>query len=179
MDSKKPDEKQLGQRLAGIEYENLFNALQYALKTQESILFFFLVLSNYLDTLHDDQRGLALGETVLQGLEGYSAEKLAGQLGVELAGVVDNIAKRQLNLKQYEAAEAIYQKALELFRANKTLESSVAGRVTASIYQQLGMVAEAQRQWTQARDYFLETLKIDVEYKNEEVRTTLQSLARL
>ena len=50
----------------------------------------------------------------------------------------------------------------------------------ASIYDQLGMVAEEQRQWEQAEKYFLEALRIFTEYnetKNKEI--VLSSLARL
>ncbi len=164
MKSRKPEEKQGGQWLAGIEYENLFNALQFALNAQESILLPFLVLSGYLDTRHDEERGLTLGKAVLQGLEGYSAEKLSGQLGGELASVVGTIAQRQTNLKLYEAAKASYQKALKLFRTNKTLEPSVIRKMSATIYHSLGWVAQEQRQWLQAEHNYQQALEIYVEF---------------
>ena len=67
-------------------------------------------LSTYLDITQDLRRGLDLGQTVLSPLEAYPTEKLSGQLGAEFVGVIDDIARRLLGLKQYKAAEASYQK---------------------------------------------------------------------
>ncbi len=69
--SKEASEKQIGQLLAGLEYENLYTALHLALEAQVSILNLYLALSSYLDATHKEQRGLKLGETVLARLENY------------------------------------------------------------------------------------------------------------
>jgi hypothetical protein len=94
--SKEPQERQVGQLLTTLEYENLVTALKLALETQVSIFNTFFTLSAYLDTTQDQRRGLELGQTVLSSLETYSPDKLAGQLGVEFASVIDDIALRQL-----------------------------------------------------------------------------------
>ena len=50
----------------------------------------------------------------------------------------------------------------------------------ASTYHQLGIVAQQQRQWEQARQYLLETLKISAEFSDQHVLSiTLRTLARL
>src|SRR5260370_258207 len=50
----------------------------------------------------------------------------------------------------------------------------------ASTYHQLGWVAEEQRKWEQARPYFIETLKIFVDYEDAySYSIALRSLARL
>jgi tetratricopeptide (TPR) repeat protein len=163
LNSKKPQEKQVGQLLMRLEYENLVTALNLALAAQVSILDPYRTLSGYLDATQDQRRGLELGQMVLRQLEGYSSEKLAEQLGFEFAGVIDDIAKRQLLLKQYKEAEASYQKALSFLLENKAEEIR---KLSASVYHQLGRVAQEQRQWAQAEQYYQQALQLFVEYND-------------
>jgi hypothetical protein len=120
--SKEASEKQIGQLLTGLEYENLYTALHLALAAQVSIINLYRALSGYLEAAHEEQRGLKLGETVLTRLENYPTELLAGRIGGELVSVIDDIAKRQLLLKQYKLAETSYHKALAIWQANKAYE---------------------------------------------------------
>ena len=75
---------------------------------------------------------------------------LQGRLSLELVGVVDDIANRQLSLKRYVAAEASYRKALEILNNNQEADALVKASLVASMWHQLGIVAEMQRQWAQA-----------------------------
>ena len=59
--SKEPQERQIGQILAGLEYENLVTALNLALDAQVSIYNLYFALSNYLNAIQDQQRGLEFG----------------------------------------------------------------------------------------------------------------------
>ena len=173
MDSKDADEKQSGQLLAGIEYENLLTALELALAAQASIRAPYTALSAYVDATHDEARGLTLGQLVLERLEGYPAQVLSGTLGGELAEVLDNIGKRQLLLKRLDEAAASYRRALELWLGNTALEPGEIRQGSASIYHQLGMVAQAQRQWPQAEQYYQQALAINIEFNDryEQART--------
>ena len=164
--SKNAPEKQTGLALAKLEYENLATALNLVVRDQVSILNPYLALSNYLDAVHDHSRGLALGETVLAGLENYRPETLAGRIGVELVGVIDGIASRQLSLKQFTAAEASYQRALAMLERNQSLDASTKRPLSGAMYHQLGMVAEEQRQWAQAEQHYRKALEIFIEFKN-------------
>jgi tetratricopeptide (TPR) repeat protein len=164
LNSKKPQERQIGQLLTGLEYENLVKALKLALEAQVSILESYRTLSHYLDATQDQRRGLELGQMVLRRLEGYSSEKLAGKLGAEFVGVIDDIAKRQLLLRLYKEAEASYQKALAIWLENKSYGADDIKKMSASIYYQLGMVAQEQRQWSQAEQYYQQALSIDAEF---------------
>ena len=69
-------------------------------------------------------------------------------------------------LKQYAIAEKSYQKALSIFLENKSFEPDDIKKLSAGIYHQLGFVAQQQRQWDQARQYLLETLKINGKGEN-------------
>ena len=161
--SKEPSERGIGQVLAKLEYENLLGALNLSLDAQVSILNLYRVLSHYLDTTQNQKLGLALGESILKRLEMYPAKSLTGELGFEFVGVIDNIAKRHLLLKQYVQAEAFYQKALLRYLANRMYDEKTIRHDSASIYHQLGMVAQEQRQWDQAKTYYQQALQIYVE----------------
>jgi len=164
--SKSAPEKQTGLALAKLEYENLATALNLAVRDQVSILNPYNALSSYLDASHDDSRGLALGETVLTGLENYRPETLAGRLGLELVSVIDYIATRQILLKQFTAAEVSCRKALEMLDRSQGADASAKRRVSGGIHQELGIAAQEQRQWAQAEQHFQKALEISIEFKD-------------
>ena len=166
LEAKEPQQRQMGQLLTRLEYENLHTALHLALVAQVSILNPYKALSFYLDTTQDQQRGLVLGQTVLARLENYSAEILTGQIGAEFAVVLDDIAKCQLLLKQYAAAEVSYQKALSIWLNNKSYEPDQIKKMSASIYHQLGYVAQEQRQWAQVEQYYQQALALFIEFND-------------
>ncbi len=170
----------MGQLVTGLEYENLVTALNLALEAQVSVDNTYFTLSVYLDAMQDQRRGLELGQTVLVSLEDYPLDKLAGQLGVDFVGVIDNIAMRQLALKQYTEAEASYQKALAVWLENKSYDSDTIKRRSASIYHQLGRVAQEQRQWQQAEQYYQQALQINIEYNDRYAQaSTYHQLGRV
>jgi hypothetical protein len=125
--SKDAQQRQLGQVLVRLEYENLMTALYLALDTQVSIQKLYMTLSHYLDATKDERRGLALGEAVLPRLQAYPDAALSGPLGAELIGVLDNIAKRQFGLMQYATAEASYQEALRLHNLQTAIDRGSPG----------------------------------------------------
>ena len=162
--SKEPLQKQLGQVLTRLEYENLFTALNLALEAQVSILNPGRCLSAYLDTTKDQRRGLELGETIFARLKDYPAESLTGQLGFEFVSVIDDIGLRQFELKQYAAAEASYQQALRIHSQQKAMDIELREKGKAGILYQLGRVAQEQRQWEQAEKYYQKALQIYIEF---------------
>jgi hypothetical protein len=112
IESTKAGEKQIGAILAQIEYENLTMALNLSLTAQGSIQNIYLALALCLDVIHNEQRGLELGNEVLSRLQIYSSEVLAGQMGMDFVTVLDDIAIRQLNLRRFAEAEAFYEKVM-------------------------------------------------------------------
>ena len=83
MQSKEAQEKQAGQALAELEYENLYTALHLALAAESGSLNAYWAISRYLDATQDRQniqRGLALGELVLNRLEKYPTKRLQEEL---------------------------------------------------------------------------------------------------
>jgi tetratricopeptide (TPR) repeat protein len=166
LESKDPQERLLGQVLTDLEYENLITSLNLALAAQVSIHNPYFALSRYLDTAQDQRRGLELGQTVLDRLETYPTDKLAGRWGFEFAHVIGDIALRQDNLKQYIDAETSYQKILKLVTQLEYLNEEERDDLKARTYHNLGVVAQEQRQWKQAEQYYQHALQIFKEYNN-------------
>jgi tetratricopeptide (TPR) repeat protein len=168
LDSKDAQQRQLGQVLVRLEYENLMTALHLALDAQVSILKLFMTLSGYLDVTKDERRGLALGEAVLPRLQVYPEAILSGPLGTELLVVLDDIAKRQLELKQYATAEVSYQETLRLLDVQTTLGCETREKGKAGVLHQLGRVAQEQRQWGEAEQYYQQALAIYVKFNDRD-----------
>ena len=164
--SKEPQETMMGQALAGLEYENLNVALDLALGTKASILQPYSAVSAYLDHTHDRVRGLELGERVLARLGAEEEGELPAQFGFELAGVIDEIARRQLLLKRYDEAQESYRKVLDVLGRIKDVPREHLTRLTAPVYHQFGRVAEEQRQWAESESYFKQALQIYVEFND-------------
>jgi tetratricopeptide (TPR) repeat protein len=178
--SKDPEERQLGLGLAALEYENLSQAVELSLAAQTSILEPYRALSDYLDAAHQHPRGLALGERILQALESYLAENLSGTIGAEFVMVIDDIARWQMETNQFLAAEVSYQKALALVAQMESLDENQKGQMTASLHHQLGRVAQEQRQWAQAEAHYQQALAIYIEYNDRNNRAkTYHQLGRV
>ena len=131
-------------------------ALNLALEAQLSILNYYTTPSKYLDVTQDQRRGLELSQTVLSRIESYPPDKL----GADPMFVIHDIATRQLELKQYVDAEALYHKALSVWLGNASYDADIIKQQCAPIYQQLGKVALEQRQWAKAERYYQQALKV-------------------
>ena len=66
LNSKDPQERQIGQLLVRMEYENLSTAIRLALDAQVSILGPYNPLSEYVDRIQAPQQGLAFAQSILQ-----------------------------------------------------------------------------------------------------------------
>ena len=166
LDSKEPEERQVGQLLTSLEYENLITSLKLALVAQVSVCNLYGSLTNYLGTTKDYRRTLELGQMVLVHLEAYTPDKLAGELGNEFVRIIGDIANQQLELKDYKAAEVSFQRALKLATELEHHDKEEQAELNGTIYHQLGMVAQEQRQWEQAEQYYQQALQIKIEYND-------------
>ncbi len=164
LQSKDLKERQAGQLLIGLEYENLVTALNLALKAQVSIRNAYFALFHYLISIQDWQRGLELSQKTREGLESYTPDKLIGSLGGNLAIVINRIASTQIQLKQYGAAEASYKSELSIWEKIESYDPKVIKQNVASIYHQLGRVAQEQRQWPLAEAYYQQALQLKIEF---------------
>jgi len=164
--SKEPRERQIGQFITHLEYENLVTAINLALAAQESIGGLYGALMEYLDSTKNQRQSLNLFLAIEKQFAQYPTEKLAGSLGVEYISVIGTIANKQKDLKQYEEAVALYQKLLERVDQIRGIDEKAKGNLKAGTYHNLGMVAEEQRKWEEAEGYYQQALQIFIEYKD-------------
>src|SRR5260221_634768 len=178
--SKAPQERQIGQIIAHLEYENLVTAINVALAAQETIAGLYEALMEYLDSTKNQRQALKLFQTIEKQFARYSSEKLAGSLDAEYIRVIGTVANQQLALKQFEQAKASYQKVLEHVELLERVDEQGKGRLKATTYHQLGVVAQEQRKWEEAERYYQQALQIYVEYQDRDAQAdTYHQLGRV
>jgi tetratricopeptide (TPR) repeat protein len=163
MESKNPQEKQMGIVFCRLEYENLYTALQICLQKQRSIDIYFC-LDKYFEVTSNTQDGLKIAEEVNEVLETYPVALIQGELGHEAMIALDYLANAYLETKQFDRAKQTYQKELEVIAALQSIDARQKGLSTAITYHQLGRVAEELREWDDARHNYHQALSICVEF---------------
>lgn len=163
LQSKDPQDRHRGQALTQLEYENLMTAAKLALAAHTQIIEPYIALDTYLDVIYDSQRGLELGQIVLELLQDYPVEQQTNFWNVEVSLVIDNMARHKLQLKDYEGAEALYQRVHSIYAEKMNADTDDVKKMIATNYYQLGMVAESQRRWPQAEEYTRKSLQIQIE----------------
>ncbi|MHC5756072.1 MAG: tetratricopeptide repeat protein, partial [Nostoc sp.] len=163
MESKEPQERQIGIFFCRLEYENLYNALQICLEKQESIDIFFC-LFQYFYINNDIPSSLKLSEFVCQAQVAYPPEIRTGEIGMHIVMALDRLAMGYLQTQNYPQARASYLRILELSQQLQGVEVRQIKSFLASIYHQLGRVAQKLREYDQARDYYQQALEIRIEF---------------
>ena len=123
MESKEPEQRKLGVFFCGLEYENLFSALQTCLVRQESFSI-YRCLDTYLDTSNNPAGQLQLGELIKQAKAEYSAEALQGQAGWEFVEAFLKLGNAYVKAQRYPLARATYQDGLNLLETVTSVEVS-------------------------------------------------------
>ncbi len=101
----------------------------------------------------------------------FSPNKLKQYLSQEFASSVKSGAGSE--------AETLYQKALQLIAELKQISKQEQGTLQAGTYHQLGIVAQEQREWEQAKQYYQHALELFVLYKDDFSSNTLFQLAQI
>src|SRR5260370_42198796 len=117
-------------------------------------------LIEYLDKRQDHLRALALYQTIIERMEAYPAEQLAGELGFSLAQKINALGTENLKLKRYPESSAAYQKTLQMLLQVTKIEKKWVDMVKARCYHGLGRVAQEQRQFPQAEQYYQQALQL-------------------
>jgi tetratricopeptide (TPR) repeat protein len=179
--AKEAEQQQFGYMLIGVEYENIYNALQIALKQQESFLVIYKMLSDFLFKNHQYEQLFILGRMVQQIVESYPNELLKGEAGYELIEVlVENVGHGYMDIQQYQMAEQVYKKALRLFDNLEVLSFKEKEKGKADIFHSLGTLSTHLEKWNDAEQYYMEALQIYKKYDYYYARArTLHQLGML
>jgi tetratricopeptide (TPR) repeat protein len=162
MDSKDPQERQLGIFFCRLEYENLYQALQICLANQENIDIFFC-LFQYFVRNDDYQNALKLSEFVCQKQEAYPSEIRIGEIGFEIVLALERLAASYFKTHNYLESIKTYQKSLLICQGLKDIEEKIIKSQLAVIYFQLGDLEYKSRHYSEARQKYQQALTIYID----------------
>jgi tetratricopeptide (TPR) repeat protein len=157
--SQNPEERLTGRVLVKLEYENLRHAVNLAITSQRSIAMPFQALTAYLEITQEPQRGVELAEQILAQLNATGKEQENGPQGVDRVLAFDRLGDFQADLHRYKEAETSYRQTLTFLQKNQHLQEAERKRHSASMFHQLGRVAQAQREWEKAEEHFKQALE--------------------
>ncbi|MCU0566517.1 MAG: tetratricopeptide repeat protein [Oculatellaceae cyanobacterium Prado106] len=172
MDSKEPQERQTGILFCQWEYENLYNALKICLEKQESINI-YACLDAYLNNINDIQNCLQLSELVCKAVETYLPDSLTSDVEFEIAEAYLKLGNCYLKTQTYSSAKTTYLKLLGLLQGLEALPHQQRQSAIATTYHNLGIVAQALREYEEARRNYQQALQIKIEFgdRYEQART--------
>jgi tetratricopeptide (TPR) repeat protein len=165
MNSKEAEKRQIGIAFCRLEYENLYTALEICLQQQDSVSIVYC-LGTYLDLTKDVQTHLKLLEWVAQAQTAYPDEKRTGEIGLGIVIVLGQLANCYLETQKYPKAKKSYENVINLTQQLEGISEQQKQSMQASIYHNLGRVAEEQRQWEQAQTYYQNALDIYIEFND-------------
>ncbi|MGD1943236.1 MAG: CHAT domain-containing protein [Leptolyngbyaceae cyanobacterium] len=165
MQSKKPQERQLGLFFTQLEYENLYGALEFLLRSfDQSPLAIGNCLNSYLELTQDKSRQRQLAERVSLELEHYPPELQAQEVVTTRLSFLDQLALSFYHEKDFQRAKELYELLLKEWEQLESSSSSNIRNVIGGTYHQLGSVAQEQRQYEQAQQYYQQALAIKIEF---------------
>ena len=176
MQSQKAEERKLGITFVRLEYENLYQGLQINLEQQTSPYVICQCLYIYLGLITDYPNQLQLTKTVYDALEAYPKDQRNERWEQDIAPFSISLANCYLRHQDYDEAKKVYQQALTQISQFQNIEASQKKSYLATIYHQLGMVAEKLRSYEQAGNYYQQALDLYIEYgdRYEQAGTYLQ-----
>jgi tetratricopeptide (TPR) repeat protein len=164
--SKNPQERQLGMALVSLEYENLQTAVEIALAAKSVFYNAYEALFRYLDTNSMHERAAALSQQVLAAQPSYAPEEMTADIERHFYLVYARLATSQLMLKRYTESQDAYKAAIAYIDSLRSLSKEVRANYLAGTYHNLGIVAQAQRQWAQAEGYYRQALDLFIEFND-------------
>ena len=127
-------------------------------------MLFSTCLNTYLERKGDKTEKFKLAEWIYSKLERYSSEKRTPNLDLQILGVLDLIALGYLESQQYPKARETYDKTLNLISNLSKFPEVIKNLSLASTYHQLGIVAQALREYKQARQHYQQALDIKIQF---------------
>ncbi len=165
--------KQSGLSYVSMEFENLVTGLNLALLAQTSIAGYADVLLQFLITMHDLPRGLALCQHILVHFDQLSVDTIGDPLGFELANTLGFMSHWLFELKQYAMVEALCQGILQLIPQLAQLDEKRGNMLSAHAYLQLGMLKDEQRDFLVASHYYEQAMQIYKKFNDLHGQATL------
>ncbi len=112
--SKQPQERQTGQTLIGLEYENLLTAVNLALTAQSNFYDAYEALFRFLLALQQHQQIVVFSQSIMSQRDNYPTELLKNEAGEWFSIVLDRLANSYKQTKQFDEARSAYELALSI-----------------------------------------------------------------
>jgi tetratricopeptide (TPR) repeat protein len=161
MESKEAEQRQDGITYCRLEYENLYRALELYVAGKEEVSIFFC-LSKYLELIQDKSANLKLTQQIWDALTKYpdAAKK---NFETQILSVAGTLATRLLEIHSYLEARQQYELTKQLIHSATLLDEKEKQTYLASVYHNLGRVAEESREWEQAKHSYQQALDIKIQ----------------
>ncbi len=143
--------------------------MKLALASQTIFFNPFNALFEYHKQRQEQNQGVELCKLVSADQGKYTEEQKTGDIGTHFYLAFEWLATTNLLLKEYEKAEIAYQQALKFIDEQNIL----LGKPKATVYHQLGAVAQEQRQWETAVRHYEQVLAIFIEFDDKHGQTRL------
>ena len=105
--------------------------------------------------------------------ESYSDRIREGEYGYQIGSALLNLASIYRQTKQYKQAKIFYEKTLEFYRVSKAIEEKNKKMWNASIYHQLGLLAQELREYEEARQNYQQALAIFIEFSHHKAQAII------
>ncbi|MEL7407833.1 MAG: tetratricopeptide repeat protein [Cyanobacteria bacterium J06558_2] len=180
MQSKEAEKRQIGITFVRLEYENLYQGLQINLEQQTSPYAIWQCLYKYLDLTSNYPQQLQFTEAVYDALEAYPPEKRNATWEEHIVPISGNLANSYLRNQDYDRAHKTYQQALTQIAQLQNIEENQKQSYQATIYHQIGMVAQELREYDQAQQYYRQALNLKIKSGDRfALATTFHQLGRV
>jgi tetratricopeptide (TPR) repeat protein len=165
MESKEPQERQLGIMFCKFEYENLYAGLQIALERQENFTI-FRCLDEYLNAIGDFKQCLELCDVVCEITANYPLNRISNQIALRIIETYLKLGNCHIQLKDYAAARTDYLEGIQRTEKLSNIDKLSQQSTLARLYQQLGRVAHELREFEQAQNDYKKALQIYIEFND-------------
>lgn len=155
--------RQQGLEEAELEFSNFITALNLSFINDASTLTIYTVISTYLRTVNNREFILMLGSITLNLMELLSNKIVQNKRFEEFFAIIEDISIMYSDIEEYGMAENVLFKCLTLLGEENIQEVKLK---RATIYHELGMVAQEKYDWEQAEVYYQQALQISLEIKD-------------
>jgi tetratricopeptide (TPR) repeat protein len=167
MGSDEAQTREWGVGFCKLEYENLYTALQIALKRREDPSI-FLTLDFYHRVQNDTINRLLLAQSICKVLVDYPVNLKLGDVGKNIVHAFERLAECYSNSHKYDDAKTTYAHMLTTVEELVDVDEQWKQILTANIYQQLGLIFQKLQEHNEARRNYQKALEINAEFNNPE-----------
>ncbi len=162
-----PNERQENLDFMALEFENLLAALWLSVKHQRyDFTEIFLVMNTFLFATQRDAERQAITRKLLLRLEHVPESKRDESWKFSFVDIYDSLGATALHLGQYEASEAYFQRALELYQSFSLRETHP--KAIRTLYQNLAAAAAFQEKWEASRAFYSKMIDTTEQYEDAE-----------